>query len=526
MTQDILEENTQRTKGSDALTSNIEAAKAVAQIVKTTLGPMGMDKMLIDSTGDTIVTNDGVKILKEMEITHPGAQMLVDVAKTQEQEVGDGTTTAVVLSGELLSKAQGLLQKKIHPISIISGYNKAMQEALKILDKQATAIDLTDKDSMMKIAETAMTGKAAEHAKSHLAELLFSTIQLVQTEKGINKKSVKLVKSTGGSTEDSFLVQGIVLDKELAHVNMKHSVKDPLILLVDFPLEVRELDTSANVNLNSAEDYEAFIESERQYLASLVHRIKELGATAVFCQKGIDDSVAYYLAKEGIVAIRRCRKSDLERLALALNSKVVSNEEDLVKEHLGSAKEMSRKEFNNEGYIFVEGCNNPKSVSLFLRASTDQVVGELERAIEDALGDLSAVIRSKKIVAGGGAIELSLATELEKFAQTCSGKEQLIIQSFADSFRVIPKLLCENSGFDEIETMTSLQELHSKGNTKAGINSFNGIVNDTHKEHIVEPINVKSQAIKSATESASMILRIDDIIAAKKLERLAEEPEF
>lgn len=514
---DILDENSQRTKGVDALTSNIEAAKAVAEIVKTTLGPMGMDKMLIDSAGNTIITNDGVKILKEMEIDHPGAKMLVEVAKTQESEVGDGTTTAVILSGELLSQAQMLLKQKIHPTTIIAAYKKASTKALEVLEKKAIPVNTDDKKLLRDLCGTAMTGKAAEYSKERLSTVIFEAVNFVKDEKGVPRKRIKIQKATGGSTDDSFIVRGIVLDKDPANVNMPERVKDASILLVDFPLEVRELDSEAKVNINSLEEYEEFIKGEKDYLTSIVEKIKSVGADVVVCQKGIDDNVAYFLAKENILAVRRTRKSDLEKLSHALNKRIVSNLDDIRKEHLGSALNVEVKEILGENYIFVEGCENPKAITIFLKASTVHVLDEIERAVDDAIGDISALIRSKKIVPGGGAIELELYRELLNFSRTSTGKEQLIIKAFAEAFLIVPKVLCENSGLDEIDTIASMIARHEKEETNCGINSFRGIVPDTIKEGIVEPIDIKSQAIKSATEISAMILRIDDIIAARRL---------
>lgn len=516
-TNDILDESTQRTKGVDAQNSNIQAAKAVAEIVKTTLGPMGMDKMLIDSLGNTIITNDGVKILKEMEIEHPGAKLLVEVAKTQEAEVGDGTTSAVILSGELLTKAQELLRQKIHPTNIVRGYKIAADKALKILEENGIDIDVNDETILKEICSTAMTGKVAEYSKDKLSEIIFDAVNLVKDESGIAKGRVKIQKAAGGEVTESSIIKGVVLDKELANVNMPHKIDDAKVLLIDFPLEVRELESEAKVNLNSLAEYEEFVKAEQEYLKSLVYKIKDIGANVVICQKGIDDGVAYYLSKEGILATRRTRRSDMEKLSYALGSKIVSTEDDISKENLGRAQKVHLKEVLGENYVFVEGCDNPKAITLFLKASTVHVLDEIERAVEDALGDLNSILKSKKIVAGGGAVELELYKGLMEHAKKFAGKEQIVIKSYAESFLSIPKILCENSGFDELDTITELISRHEKGEIKSGVNGLKGIVKDTLEEGIVEPINVKQQAIKSATESTSMILRIDDIIAAKKL---------
>lgn len=516
-TTDILDENTQRTKGADALTSNIAAAKAVSDIVKTTLGPMGMDKMLIDNFGNTTITNDGVKILREMEIEHPGAKLLVEVAKTQEAEVGDGTTSAVILAGEFLSQAEKLLKQKIHPTNIVRGYKLASIEALKILDRNSTQVNVNDEKILREICQTAMTGKVAEYSKDTLSEIIFEAVSLVKDDNGIAKNKIKIQKATGGDISESSIIKGIVLDKEAANVNMVSKVEKAKILLIDFALEIKELEADAKVNINSMSEYEDFLQAEQDYLKALVNKIKSIGANVVICQKGIDDSVAYYLAKENILAIRRTRKSDMEKLSYALNKNIISIAEDLKVENLGLANLVHKKEVLGENYIFVEGCQNPKAITLFLKASTQHILDEIERAVEDCLGDLNAILKSKKIVAGGGAIDTQIYAELAKFSKTFSGKDQIVINAYAESFLCIPKTLCENSGFDEIDTITKLISNHEKGMKNSGINGFTGICEDTQKIGIIEPINVKSQAIKSATESASMILRIDDIIAAKKL---------
>ena len=514
---DILDENTKRTTGSNAITSNIEAAKAVAGIVKTTLGPMGMDKMLIDSVGDSIITNDGVKILKEMEIEHPGAKLLVEVAKTQESEVGDGTTTAVILAGEMLKSAQELLDKKIHPTTITRTYKKAQETALSVLKKEAIKVDTNNEKLIRDICETAMTGKVAEFSKERLSELIYTITKQIQEKNSIDISRIKIQKASGGEIEESSLIKGIVLDKNLANPNMPKSLRNARVLLLSNPLEVKELDSDAKININSLKEYEEFMKGEENYLSSIVDKIIESGANVVVCQKGIDDDVAYQLAKNNILAVRRTRKSDLEKLSYALNKNIVSGTNDIKTENVGIAKEVNVRKILNENYVFIEGCENPKAVTLFLKASTNHVLDELERAVEDALGDVNSILKSKQIVAGGGAVELELYKQLNEYSKQFHGKEQLIIEAYSQSFLSIPKILCENSGFDEIETITKLISQHEKGNSKSGINSFEGVVIDTIKHKIIEPINIKSQAIKSATETSSLILRIDDIIAAKKL---------
>ena len=513
----VLDEDTKRTTGPNAIVSNIEAAKAVASIVKTTLGPMGMDKMLIDSVGDSIITNDGVKILKEMEIEHPGAKLLVEVAKTQDLEVGDGTTTAVILVGEMLKSAQELLEKKIHPTTITRTYKKAQEKALSILKKEAIHVDPNNKILIKDICETAMTGKVAEFSKEKLSELIYTITKQIQEKNSIDISRIKIQKVSGGEIEESSLIEGIVLDKNIANPNMPKSLRNARILLFSNPLETRELDSDAKVNIGSLQEYEEFIKGEENYLSTIVDKIIESGTNVIICQKGIDDNVAYQLAKNNILAVRRTRKSDLEKLSYALNTNIISAINDIRTENVSIAKEVNVRKILNENYIFIEGCENPKAVTLLLKSSTNHILDELGRAIEDALGDVNSVLKSQQIVAGGGAIELELYKQLNEYAKEFHGIEQLIIEAYSKSFLSIPKILCENSGFDELETITKLISHHEKGKSKSGINSFEGVVLDTIKRKIVEPINIKSQAIKSATESSSMILRIDDIIAAKKI---------
>lgn len=520
----VLDENSTRTSGSSALNSNISAAIAVSEIVKTTLGPMGMDKMLIDSYGNSVITNDGVKILQEMDIEHPGAKLLVGVAKTQESEVGDGTTSSVILSGELLESARELVNKKIHPTAITRSFKIGLDKALSILESESVSINPKNKKLVMDICSTAMTGKIAEFSKESLSEMIFEAIMKVVENDKISSNKIKIQKSVGGDISDSYLVDGIVLDKNPANVNMPETINNAKVLVCDFPLEVRELDNDAKLNIGSVSEYEQFLENEQNYLLSIVNKICEIETNVVICQKGIDDNVAYHLAKQGILAIRRTRKSDIERLNLVTGKKVVNNLEDIEISNLGNVKSVSVKKILKENYIFMEGFESSNCVTLFLKGSTDHVLDELERAIDDSIGDVNSVLKSKKIVAGGGAIEFELVKQLMEFSKTFIGKEQLILEAYAKSFLVIPKVLCENSGFDEIDTISELTSLHEKGKNKSGLNCFSGVVNDTLKVKIVEPINVKSQAIKSATEISSMILRIDDVIAAKQIrEKLDSE---
>ncbi len=525
--EDILDETTSRTSGKSARNSNIEAARAVSEIIKTTLGPMGMDKMLIDSLGDIVITNDGVKILKEMEIEHPGAKLVVEVAKTQENEVGDGTTTAVILTGELLGNAQKLLSKNIHPTIIANYYKIASEKALQILNSKAKDIDLSDENTLNLICQTAMVGKTAESSREYLSSLIMEAATKIKTEQGIPKNRIKIVKVSGGNVNDSKIINGIVLDKEPSNSNMPQKISNPKILLIDFPLEVRELDSDAKVNINSIDEYEAFIQNEQDYLKAIVAKIKEIGANCIICQKGIDDAISYYFAKEEIIAVRRTRKSDMEKLSLSLNTPVISTLDDLTSNSLAHADLVEQKDILNEKHIIIHNKKDPKAITLILKASTKHVLDEIERAVEDSIGDLNSILKSKKIVAGGGAIELELTKELNEFAKKHSGKARIIIEEFANSFESIPRTIVENCGLDEIEIMPRLKAQHEKGKANCGINgSDSSIADDTLKLGIIEPINVKQQAIKSATEASTMIIRIDDIIAARKLKDSSKESEF
>ncbi len=516
--QDILDSQTQRTKGIDALQSNIEAAKAVAQIIKTTLGPLGMDKMLIDSTGESIITNDGVKILKEMEIEHPGAQLLVEVARTQEQEIGDGTTSAVILTGELLSQAQELLNKGIHPTIISNIFKKTSLEAIKILESLGIVINTNKEKAIKDIAATAMTGKLAESSKEYLSQLLLNCVKALDNPEDLQKESIKIVKATGGSIGESSMIKGMILDKKRAHPNMPSSIENPKVLLTDMALEVQELENQANISIQNAKEYEEFLAAEANYLEELAHNIIQSGAKIVISQKGIDDSLAYFLAKQGIIAIRRTKKSDLEKLAKALQTPIISSSQDITSAKLTSCGRVSCENLNDEEFIFIEECPNPQAISLLLRASTKQTVDELERAIDDALGVVRTILKSTSIVAGGGAVELEIHKELNNYAKTLNGKDQLIAKSFSQAILGIPNTLCENAGLEKIETISTLLSLHEKGFQKAGLNGHDGIVKNTLDHAIVEPTQLKLQALSSATQTATMILRIDDIIAAKKLD--------
>ncbi len=525
----ILPEGYQRFVGRDAQRMNIMAARVVAETVRTTLGPMGMDKMLVDEMGDVVVTNDGVTILEEMDIEHPAAKMVVEVAKTQEDEVGDGTTTAVVLAGELLGKAEDLLDQDIHPTVITRGYRLAQEKAEEVLEEMAIDIDPDDEEMLKKIAMTAMTGKGVETARDYLAELVVKAVkQVAEEEDGeivIDTDNIKIEKKEGGSLEDTELIYGIVIDKEKVHPAMPRKVEDAKIALLNCPIEVKETETDAEIRITDPEQLQAFIEEEERMIREMVDKIAETGANVVFCQKGIDDLAQHYLAKKGILAVRRVKKSDMEKLAKATGGRIVTNIDDLTEEDLGEAEVVEERKVAGDKMIFVEGCKNPKAVTILVRGGTEHVVDEAERAIEDAIGVVAAALEDGKVVPGGGAPEVEVARQLRKYADAVEGREQLAVEAFADAMEVIPRTLAENSGLDPIDVLVQLRAKHEEGEVETGIDVFEGDVKNMLEEGVVEPLRVKTQAISSATEAAELILRIDDVIAARKLEKEEEEEE-
>ena len=519
----ILPEGTLRNKGRSAQENNIAAARAVADAVRTTLGPKGMDKMLVDSIGDIVITNDGVTILEEMEIEHPAAKMMVEVAKTQNEEVGDGTTTAVVIAGELLRKAGELLEQNIHPTVIIRGYNLAREQALKTLDQISKPVSLTDKGMLKKIAVTSMSGKSGYGYGEKLAELVVEAVTQVAEKKNgkitVNIDDIKREKKQGGSSNETELIRGIVIDKEVVHPGMPKEIKDAKIALLDAALEVKTTETDTQIQITDPTKLQAFVEQEEKILKKMVVDVEKSGANVLFCQKGIDDMAQHYLSKKGILAARRVKKSDMEKLAKATGGRIVTNLNDLTSKDLGFAKLVEEQKVGDEDMVFVRECKNPKSVTILVRGGTEHVVDEIDRAIEDAIGAVSSSIEVGKIVPGGGAPEAEVARELRKYAEGFSGREQLAINAFADAMEVIPRSLAENGGLDPIDTLVSLRSEHDKNRSEMGVNVFNGGVMDMMKAGVIEPVKIKTQAIKSATEAAEMILRIDDIISASKLSK-------
>ncbi|MFH1377112.1 MAG: thermosome subunit alpha [Candidatus Woesearchaeota archaeon] len=512
----ILSEGSNRTMGKDAQRNNILAAKLVAETVRTTLGPKGMDKMLVNSMNDVTITNDGVTILEEMQIEHPAAKMIVEVAKTQENECGDGTTTAVVLAGELLKNAEGLLDKNIHPTVIAKGYRIAADKTQEILDRISEKVSLNDYEILIKIAETAMTGKGAESSKEKIAELCVKAIKQIVDDDGIDLDNIKVEKKVGGSTSESELIQGIVLDKERVVGTMPKSVKNAKIALLNNALEIKNTEIDAKIQITDPSQIQSFLEQEEKMLKNMVDKVIDSGANVVFTTKGIDDVAQHYLSKAGVYAIRRIRDSDMRKLSRATGANIVSNIKELNSADLGKAGLVEERKIEDEQMTFVVDCDNPKSITLLIRGSTEHVLAEVERAVQDALGDIAASLKNGKVVAGAGAPEIEVAKELREFANSLSGREQLAVLAFADSIEIIPRTLAENAGLDPIDMLTELKSRHDNGEKWAGLDVFEGRVVDAWERGVIEPLKVKSQAVKSATEVSELILRIDDVIASGK----------
>jgi thermosome len=514
----ILREGTERSRGKEAQNNNIMAAKAVANAVRTTLGPKGMDKMLVDSLGDVVITNDGVTILREMDIEHPAAKMMVEVAKTQDDEVGDGTTTAAVLAGELLKVAEDLLEQDVHSTIIASGYRLAAEKTAEILKTIEISVNENDEEMLEKIAITAMTGKGAESSKDKLAKLVVKAVkQVVEEEAGkkvVDINNIKVEKKVGGSIEDSELIEGMVIDKERVHPNMPKLVKGAKIALISEAVEFKKTEVDAEISITSPDQLQLFLDQEEKMLKDMVDKIITSGANVVVCQKGIDDMAQHYLSKAGILAIRRVKKSDIEKLSRACGAAVISNIDEISESDIGMADLAEEKKIGVDNMLYITGCDNPKAVSLVIRGGTEHVVDSLERALEDALRVVGVVIEDEKLVAGGGSPEVELSLRLREYAATLKGREQLAASKFADALEVIPRTLAENAGLDPIDMLVELRSQHEKGNKNAGLDVYTGTVIDMLENGVVEPLRVKTQAIDSATESAVMILRIDDVIAS------------
>lgn len=518
----ILSDQSQRIQGRNAQRMNIMAGRIVAEAVRTTLGPKGMDKMLVDTLGDIVITNDGATILGEMDIQHPAAKMLVEVSKTQEDEVGDGTTTAVVIAGELLKKAEELLDKSIHPTVIVHGYRKANKICQDILEELAEKISPKDKEKLTWIAMTSMTGKSAERARDTLAQLAVEAALFIADEKDgmyiVDTDNIKIEKRQGGSTEDTELIKGLILDKNRAHPGMPENVKDARIALLNCALQVKKTNTDSEIQITNPNQMQSFLDKEEEGLKEMVEQVKKSGANVLFCQKGIDDLALHFLSKAGIFATKDVPNLDMEKLARATGGSVVSNLDDLDKKDLGDAGNVEEKKIAGNEMIFVTDCKSPKAVSILIRGGTEHVIDEVERSLDDALGGVATAIETQKIVAGGGAIEIELVKRLKKEVEKVKGREQLALMAFAEALEVIPRSLAENAGLDTIDEIVKLRAAHEdKENKWHGLDVMNGEVKDMYEMGVIEPLKVKTQAIKSASEAAEMILRIDDVISAKSL---------
>ncbi len=515
----ILKEGTERESGRGAQMKNIAAAKAIAEAVRSTLGPKGMDKMLVDSLGDVTITNDGVTILKEIDVVHPAAKMIVEVAKAQDQECGDGTTTAVVLAGELLTKAEEMLEQNVHPTTITRGYAMASKKSVELLEKLGVELKVDDEKILKNIAITSMTGKSAGRSKEYLAELAVKAVKEVAEKEDkkykVDLDNVKIEKKHGGTIEDTELIKGIILDKEKVHPGMPDKVKDAKIALINAALEIKKTEIDANIRISDPSQLQAFLDEEERMLKSMVEKIKATGANVVFCQKGIDDMAQHFLAKEGIYAVRRVKKSDMEKLAKATGANIVTTLDDLGKNDLGHAGMVEERKIGDDEMTFVTDCKNPRAVSILVRGGTEHVVDEIERILNDALHTVSIALEDGKLISGGGASAVELALNLRDYAATIGGREQLAIEAFADALEAIPKTLAENAGLDVIDVLIKLRKAHKDGDKYAGLDVFTGDIVDMRERNVVEPIRVGRQAIEAATEVANMILRIDDVIAAK-----------
>jgi thermosome len=513
----ILRQGTSRNRGEEAQNSNIAAANAVSNAVRSTLGPKGMDKMLIDPMGDIIITNDGATILKQMDIEHPAAKMMVEIAKTQDDEVGDGTTSAVVIGGELLKKAESLLEQHVHPTVIAEGYQMAAAKALEILNGIAISVKPTDTTMLVKVAETAISGKGAEAYKNLLCGIVVQAVTSVTDVDGaVDIKHINVQKKVGGAVEDTNLIEGMVIDKERANPAMPKEVKNAKILLLNAALEYKKTEVNAKINITTPGQVQAFIDEDEHMVHTMANKVIDSGATVVFCQKGIDDVAQSYLAKAGILAVRRVKKSDMENLARATGATLANSVDTITKSDLGIAGLVEEKKFSGDEMITVSKCKNPKAVSIIIRGGSDHIIDEIERALHDALMVVSVVVKDKKVVAGGGAPETELSLQLQRYAATVGGRKQLAIEAFASAMDIIPRSLAENAGLDPIDMIVAIRAEHEAGRKTFGLDVFKGKPVDMLKAGVIEPLRVKTQAISSATEAAVMILRIDDVIASSK----------
>jgi thermosome len=516
----ILKEGTKREKGKGAQFGNITAARAIADSVRSTLGPRGMDKMLVDSMGDVVITNDGVTILKEIDVEHPAAKMLVEVAKTQAEECGDGTTTAVILAGELLKKAESMIEQNVHPTVIAGGYRMAAQKARELLDDLAINVTVSDKETLKDIARTSMISKSVAASRDLLAEVAVNAVTAVAEKNSegkwdVDDDNIQVVKKQGGSMDDTQMIAGIIVDKEAVHPAMPKKLEGAKIALVDSALEVKKTEIDAKIEITDPSQLQAFLAEEENMLRKMVEKVKSSGANVLFCQKGIDDLAQHYLAKQKIYAVRRVKKSDMEKLAKATGANLVTKLDDLKADDLGTANLVEEKKIADDKMTFVTGCKNPKAVSILIRGGTEHVIDEIDRSLNDAISVVSVAFEDGKLVTGGGSTATELALKLRDYAASVGGREQIAIDAFASAMEVVPTALSENAGLDPIDVLIELRQAHKAGKKYAGINVFTGKVTDMKKEKVLEPIRVGRQAISSATDAAVMILRIDDVIASK-----------
>jgi len=516
----LLKEGSSQTKGREAQKNNISAAKIIAEIVRTSLGPRGMDKMLVDSLGDVTITNDGATILKEIDVQHPAAKMLVEISKSTDNEVGDGTTSVVVLAGALLEQAESLILQDVHPTVIVDGYKKAANKAKEHLKNIAEQVTANDKPTLIKIAKTSMQTKLVRKDSDKLADIIVQSVLAAAVKDGdnytVDLDDIKVEKKAGGSISDSSILQGIVLDKEIVHSGMPKKMTKSKIALINTALEIEKTEVDAKINISTPDQMKAFLDEENKMIKTMVDKVVSSGATVVFCQKGIDDMSQHYLAKSGILAVRRIKESDLTKLAKASGARIVTNLDDLSDEDLGTADLVEERKVEEDRWVFVEGCKHPKSVTLLLRAGSQRVVDEVERAVHDALMVVKDVMEVPSIVAGGGAPETFVATKIMGWANSLDGRQQLAAEKLAAALESIPLSLSENAGMDPIDTLTALRSKQLKGDKWTGIDVMKGEVADMKSSDIIEPLSVKNQVISAATEAACMILRIDDVIATAK----------
>ena len=516
----ILKEGSSETKGKEAQKNNFTAAKTVAEIVRTSLGPRGMDKMLVDSLGDVTITNDGATILKEIDVQHPAAKMMVEISKATDNEVGDGTTSVVVLAGSLIERAEELITKNVHPTVIVDGYRKTAFKAIEILNSIAMKVNAGEKEQLIKIAKTSMQTKLVSKDSVDLANIVVTAAQQVAETNNdstrVDLDDIKVEKKAGGSIKDTQLIKGMVLDKEVVHGGMPKRVENAKIALITSALEIEKTEFDAKLNITSPEQMKRFLDEENTMLKSMVDKVTASGANVVICQKGIDDIAQHYLAKSAVLTVRRVKESDMTKLARATGARVINNLDDMTSKDLGVSDLVEERKVETDKWVFIEGCKNPKAVTILIRGGSQRVVDEADRSVHDALMVTKDVLEKPLIVAGGGSPEAYVSNKLKEWTNTLSGREQLAAEKFAESFEVIPLTLAENAGMDSIDTMTELRSRQSKGSTWAGIDARNSRIADMAEQDIVEPLSVKEQIIKSATEVASMILRIDDVIASSK----------